>query len=199
MVVALVLLALLATPAAAQTAPGAPGATARWTTGAKDGLGTSTTTASKVWYTLADGVLTEVYYPRVDVADSRALELVVSDGRTFTDRESDGTTHEIELVTDSALIYRQVNTDVQRRYRITKTYITDPLRATVLVDVRFQSLDGGRYSVYALYDPALNNSGRHDSASTSQRRAGGHRRRRGQCARRRRALLGDVQRLRRDQ
>jgi glucan 1,4-alpha-glucosidase len=169
MVVALVLLALLlaAAPAAAQTAPGAPGATARWTTGAKDGLGTSTTTASKVWYTLADGVLTEVYYPRVDVADSRALELVVSDGRTFTDRESDGTTHAIELVTDSALVYRQVNTDIQRRYRITKTYVTDPLRATVLVDVRFQSLDGGRYSVYALYDPALNNSGRHDSGAVS--------------------------------
>jgi glucan 1,4-alpha-glucosidase len=155
-------------PAWAQTAPGAPGATARWTTGAKQGVGTSTTTASKVWFSLAEGVLTEVYYPRVDVADSRALELVVSDGRTFTDRESTDTTHAVELVTDTALVYRQINTDKQRRYRITKTYVTDPLRATVLVDVDFESLDRGRYAVYAVYDPAIDNSGRHDAGSVSR-------------------------------
>src|SRR6185436_15859632 len=86
-------LAVGAAPAAAQQAPGAPGATARWTTGAKQGVGTSAGTASKVWYTLADGVLSEVYYPRVDVADTRALELVVTDGSSFTDRESTDTRH----------------------------------------------------------------------------------------------------------
>jgi glucan 1,4-alpha-glucosidase len=151
----------------ADTAPGAPGATAHWTTGAKQGVGTSVTTASKVWYTLADGTLSEVYYPRVDVADSRALELVVTDGSTFTDRESEDTTHAVEMPSPTALAYRQVNTDKGRRYRITKTYITDPERATVLVDVRFESLDGGSYKVFAIFDPSLANSGRHDSAATS--------------------------------
>ena len=146
-------------PAWAQTAPGAPGATAHWTTGAKQGVGTSTTTGSKVWFSLADGVLSEVYYPRVDVADSRALELVVTDGRTFTDRESTDTTHAVELVTDTALVYKQVNTDKQRRYRITKTYVTDPRQASVLIDVEFKSLDRGRYAVYAVHDPAIDNSG----------------------------------------
>ena len=53
MVVALVLLALLAAPAAAQRARG-PGRDGTWTTGAKQGVGTSTTMASKVWYTLAE-------------------------------------------------------------------------------------------------------------------------------------------------
>lgn len=155
-------------PAWAQTAPGAPGATAHWTTGAKQGVGTSTTTGSNVWFSLADGVLSEVYYPRVDVADSRALELVVSDGKTFTDRESTDTTHAVELVTDTALVYQQVNTDKQRRYRITKTYVTDPSRATVLMDVRFESLDRGKYAVYAVYDPSIDNSGRHDAGSVSR-------------------------------
>ncbi len=76
-------------------------------------------------------------------------------------------THEIDLVTDRALVYRQVNTDKQRRYRITKTFVTDPARACVLIDVDFESLDGGKYAVYAIYDPSLNNSGRHDAGSIS--------------------------------
>ena len=58
-------LALAAAPAAlAANAPGAPGAKATWTPADKDGFGTPTTTASKVWYTLSGGELTEVYYPR---------------------------------------------------------------------------------------------------------------------------------------
>jgi hypothetical protein len=49
---------------AAGVAPGAPGASANWTTGNKQGLGTATTRDSKVWYTLSGGALSEVYFPR---------------------------------------------------------------------------------------------------------------------------------------
>ena len=47
-------------------APGAPGHDAQWTNAGKDGVGTSNTPASKVWFTLQGGALTEVYYPTVD-------------------------------------------------------------------------------------------------------------------------------------
>jgi glucan 1,4-alpha-glucosidase len=151
--------------AAPSTAPGAPGGPSSWTTGAKQGVGTSTTSASKVWYTLAEGVLTEIYYPRVDVADVQDLQLIITDGRSFSDLERDATTHRVELVDPRALIYRQVNTDKDGRYRISKTYAADPRRSTVLVDVRVDSLDGGAYTAYVLYNPSLANSGRHDSAS----------------------------------
>jgi glucan 1,4-alpha-glucosidase len=150
--------------AAGPAAPGAPGGPSSWTTGAKQGLGTATTAASKVWYTLADGVLSEVYYPRVDVADVQDLQLIVTDGATFTDLERDATVHRVELADPRALVYRQVNTDIDGRYRITKTYATDPARATVLIDVRVDSLDGGQYTAFVLYNPSLANSGRHDSA-----------------------------------
>ncbi|HEX2773143.1 MAG TPA: glucan 1,4-alpha-glucosidase [Micromonosporaceae bacterium] len=153
--------------AAISTAPGAPGGPSSWTTGAKQGVGTSTTGASKVWYTLAEGVLTEIYYPRVDVADVQDLQLIVTDGSSFTDLERDATTHRVELADPRALIYRQVNTDKDHRYRITKTYATDPERSTVLIDVRVDSLDGGTYMAYVLYNPSLANSGRHDSASST--------------------------------
>jgi GH15 family glucan-1,4-alpha-glucosidase len=152
--------------AASSPAPGAPGGPSSWTTGAKQGVGTATTDASKVWYTLAEGVLTEVYYPRVDVADVQDLQLIVTDGATFTELERDATTHRVELADPRALIYRQINTDKDQRYRITKTYVTDPARSTVLIDIRVDGLDGGTYSAYVLYNPSLANSGRHDSASS---------------------------------
>src|SRR5437660_367460 len=59
-------------------APGAPGHDAQWTNAGKDGVGTSNTVESKVWFTLRDGALTEVYYPTVDVANTRTLKFVVA-------------------------------------------------------------------------------------------------------------------------
>ena len=41
----------------------------------------------------------------------------------------------------------------------------------MLIDVDFESLDGGKYAVYAIYDPSLNNSGRHDAGIASARGA----------------------------
>jgi glucoamylase len=147
------------------TAPGAPGASANWTTGNKQGLGTDVGTASKVWYTLADGGLSEVYYPRGDRANVRSLELAVTDGSTFVDRESTDATHAVRLDDPRSLTYTQVNTAKSGRYRITKTYVTDPARDSVLVRVRFEPLDGGTYKLFVLYDPAIGNSSLHDTAT----------------------------------
>ena len=55
--VAVAAAALPAAATAATPAPGAPGAVANWTRGDKEGFGTSTTTASKAWFTLAGGEL----------------------------------------------------------------------------------------------------------------------------------------------
>ena len=147
------------------TAPGAPGSKAVWTEADKDGYGTSTTTDSKVWYTIDDGRMTEVYYPDLGTPSARDMQLIVSDGKTFAELETEATTHKVELVDEKALVYRQINTDKDGKYRITKTYVTDPARATVLVDVDFESLSGKPYQVYALYDPSLDNGGDEDSGA----------------------------------
>ena len=68
-------------------APGAPGQAATWSPGDKDGFGTARTTASKVWYTLNDGELSEVFFPRIDTPATRDTQLAVSDGESFADRE----------------------------------------------------------------------------------------------------------------
>ena len=147
--------------------PGWPGASANWTTGNKQGLGTATSAASKVWYTLADGGLSEVYFPRGDTADVRSLEFAVTDGTSFVERESTDTTHVVRLADPRSLTYEQVNTARSGRYRLTKTTITDPARATVLIQVTFEPLTPGSYRLFVLYDPALANSSFHDTASRS--------------------------------
>lgn len=148
-------------------APGAPGISSAWTTGAKNGVGTSTTTNSKVWHTLGQGILNEVYYPRLDVPNVQDMQFVVSDGQSFTELERDATTHRIELVTPNALKYRQINTDKDGRYRITKTYVTDPQRSVLMIRTRFEVLRGGPLQLYALYNPSLDGSGMGDTGATS--------------------------------
>jgi glucoamylase len=153
----LLVTAVAAATAQAQTqnAPGAPGKAADWAPGDKDGFGTSRTLRSKVWYTLNDGELTEVFFPRIDTPATRDTQLVVTDGETFVDREDEDTDHRVELRRTRSPIYRQINTAKSGNYRITKTYVTDPARSAVLVDIRFESLTGEPYDVYVLHDAAL--------------------------------------------
>ena len=108
----LLVLIVLLTPAtaAAKTAPGAPGERALWTAADKDGFGTAHSTKSKVWHTLNGGELTEVYYPRLDTPALRDLQFVVSDGKTFAERETDAASHTIALADTRSLTYRQVTT-----------------------------------------------------------------------------------------
>jgi glucoamylase len=136
-------------------APGAPGKASTWAAGDKDGFGTSRTSRSKVWYTLNDGALTEVFFPRIDTPATRDTQLVVSDGTTFVDREDEDTDREVHLIRARSPVYRQVNTAKSGKYRITKTYVTDPRRSAVLVDIRFEALSGGPYTVYVLHDVGL--------------------------------------------
>src|SRR6201986_8387 len=64
-------------PGTAATAPGAPGAASYFDLARKDCLGTSAGTGSKVWYTVADGVLSDVYEPTIDNTDVSTLQYVV--------------------------------------------------------------------------------------------------------------------------
>src|SRR5947209_17883758 len=110
-------------------APGAPGHDAQWTSAGKDAVGTSNTTDSKVWFTLRGGVMTEVYYPTVDVANTRTLEFAVA-GCGGLSLESEAAAHRVEVLDPQSLSFRQVSeTDA---YTIAKTYTTDPERPVVL-------------------------------------------------------------------
>jgi glucoamylase len=138
----------------------AQGVDAHWPTAAKNGFGTSASGTSKVWFTLANGVMTELFFPTLDVPNVQIMQMQVAiDGKIETELED--TFHRVEPIRD-ALTFRQINSAKSGEYTITKTYITDPRRNTVLIDIHFDSRARAQLSVY--YDPSLNNSGMHDSA-----------------------------------
>ena len=61
-------------------APGGPGIEPRWTSSAKSGIGTSASASSRVWFTISHGILNEIYFPRVDIANTRDPGFMVADG-----------------------------------------------------------------------------------------------------------------------
>ena len=59
---------------------GGPGALSHFDLARKDCVGTARNGTSKVWYTVADGVLSDVYSPTIDNTNVETLQYVVTDG-----------------------------------------------------------------------------------------------------------------------
>lgn len=142
-------------------APGGPGIPPRWTSSAKTGIGTALNRSSRVWFTLSHGILNEVYFPRVDMACTRDMGLIVTDGVDFFSEEKRDCKFENMPVEPGVPAYRLVNSHVGGRYRIEKEVFADPHRNVVVQKVKFvpltDSLDN--YRVYALLAPHLGNIG----------------------------------------
>jgi glucoamylase len=131
----------------------AQGGDAHWPTAAKNGFGTSNTLASKVWFTLADGVMTEVFYPTLDMPSVKTLQFKVVMS-TKIENEVDDTLHRLDLPNPSSLMFRQVNRAKTGAYTISKTYVTDPRRSSVLIRVEFDT--STNVQLYVNYDPLSN-------------------------------------------
>jgi glucoamylase len=151
---------------AAGVAPGSPGANATWNESNLQGFADSLGSASKVWYTLGDGELENVFYPETDTPSTFGLQYLVTDGSTFTDTETGSTTHAISLVDPTSLVWQQVNTATSGDYKITKTYIADPARSVVLIQTTFDNLSSAPLQLYADYLPQLNNDGMGNTGGT---------------------------------
>ena len=167
--------ALPVRPRAKPPAPGAPGAPHKWAPADKHGFGTAHQLASKAWFTLRQGSLSEIYYPNLSTPGFRGLQFAVSDGKGLLQRETvdddprhieplaSGVTSRVESVPGS-LEFRQVTEGTG--WRLTKTWITDPARATVLAHVRFESLTGKPLQLYVLADPAPGDDGKDDRGTS---------------------------------
>jgi glucoamylase len=167
--VATALLPAAAAAAAEPAAPGAPGAAPTFTPADKHGFGTARAARSRVWFTLRSTTMTEAYYPDLGTPATRDLELVVSDG-SRVERESTDATGQVAMLDGArSLTYRQVTTSKSGRWRATKTYVTDPVRNTVMVDVTLTALENRRLRAWVLFDPQLSNDGRDDRGDTRHR------------------------------
>lgn len=143
--------------------PGAPGVRAPYAPADKQGFGTAKSAASPVWFTLGHGGTTELFYPNLSTPASRTLQLVVSDGETFAQRLSDVPTR-TEPIDAKTPSYRQISTG--DGWTATTTYVTDPARASVLVDFSLRSLSGEPLQAYAIHEPTLSKDGSDDEGGS---------------------------------
>ncbi|WP_428613629.1 glycoside hydrolase family 15 protein [Shewanella sp.] len=179
----------VAAAASLNIAPGAPGAEPTWAFSGKTGIGTSyepyVTTeqsagryldtqanpVSRVWFSLAQGVLTETMYGLIHNAQLKEAQFIIA-GNGFVDTEKENTITSIDyLHKDDAgrplsLAYKVVNKDIEGKYQIEKHFFTDPDRDSLVMKVFFTAFEPG-ITPYLYVNPHIDNSGANDIASVS--------------------------------
>ncbi len=166
--------------------PGAPGTSSNWSYAGKQGIGTSyeqyvdkqyedggaTGTISKVWFSLAQGIVTETAFGEIDQAQIKDLEFLVT-GNDFFDEEKVDTNSTVDyLYRDSSErplspAYRLVNRDQEDKYTIEKHIFTDPDRQTLFTRVIFTANEDN-ITPYVLVNPHMANTGNGDVAFVSE-------------------------------
>ena len=164
------------------SAPGAPGKPSLWSYSGKTGIGTSyekytddgysdsgsTGTLSKVWFSVAQGVLTETMYGLIHEAQLQELQFFIQ-GSDFLDEEKRDTISTIDYLHKDpqgrplSLAYKIVNKDKDGKYEIEKHIFTDPDSQALMMRVRFHALAEG-VTPYMYVNPAIANTGSNDSA-----------------------------------
>ena len=165
------------------------GAPAVWASSMKQGIGASyekyaealigfghpdTGPLSKVWFSLAEGIVTETAFGLIHEAQLKDLQFLVtgSAGNGFFDEERVDTTHSVTyLHTDTGTAqgrplspaFRIVNEDKDGKYRIEKHVFTDPSRQTLFMRVFFTAGEDG-ITPYLLVNPRIGNTGVEDVA-----------------------------------
>ena len=137
---------------------GKPGIEPRWTHSNKDGAGTAYSASSHLWFTIWNGIVTEVYYPTVDRPQIRDLQFLITDGKTFFHEEKRDLTVHVERISDHALGYRCTNADPDGRYTIVKEMIGDPHLPCLLMRTRITAKESAFLAglkIFALCAPHL--------------------------------------------
>jgi len=148
---------------AVNVAPGAPGAPSYFDLARKDCVGTAAGPGSKVWYTVAGGVLSDVYEPTIDNTNVSTLQYIVTDGATFTDLQTRDMSYAV-TADASGMSCTVTSTDAAHGFQLVTTYLTDPARDTVVLRTQLRdaphshaSLGGLR--LYARVDAHVNGNG----------------------------------------
>jgi len=161
---------------AASAAPGAPGSMSYFDLARKDCVGTARNTTSKVWFTVADGVLSDTYWPTIDATNVHTLQYLVSDGHSFTDVQTDPSQMSYRVLPDpTGMSCTIVASSTAHHYKILTTYITDPGRDAVLMRTSFYGPRGDH--LYVRLDPLAGGTGGgadQNASATNPENAGGN-------------------------
>ncbi|HKE40120.1 MAG TPA: glucodextranase DOMON-like domain-containing protein [Casimicrobiaceae bacterium] len=144
--------------ARAQPAPDGPGSVSHHAVARKDCFGTARNTISKVWYTVAGGVLSDVYYPTIDNSNVETLQYIVTDGSTFTDLQARDMSYTVRALDPGGIECRVTTSAKSGKYQIITDYVTDPARNALLARVSFEPQVKGLH-LYVRFDPSVNGNG----------------------------------------
>lgn len=104
----------------------------RWTSARKDMVGT-TLGASRLWFSVAQGIISEVYYPRLDIPQVKDLGFIVADGQGFWQELSSLPGYTLEFVAPGIPVltihHRHALFNLQLRI------CPDPQRDVLLLDI----------------------------------------------------------------
>ncbi len=145
---------------AAAVAPGGPGSLSYFDLARKDCVGTARNTSSRVWFTVADGVLSDTYWPNVDATNVHTLQYLVTDGSTFTDLQTRDMTYKVvpdPTGMSCTVVATPDKANAAHGYRITTTYIADAARNAVLMRTKFEGPRADR--LYVRLDPLAGGTG----------------------------------------
>lgn len=116
-------------------APGGPGAPPMWGPGRKMAFGAAPGSRSKLWYTLADGALSEVFFPFLDRVALHELRFFVSAGGAPPVDDSFDGQHSISWLLPGVPAFRVDTT--HHEYRLTKEFFSDPEENALLIAATF--------------------------------------------------------------
>ena len=151
------------TPSA--TAPGGPGGQSYLDLARKDCFATAHSTTSKVWFTVADGVLSDTFSPTIENSNVNTLQYVVTDGRSFTDMQQRDMTYTVSSPDRSGMVCQVTSRDPDHGFALVTDYLTDPARSSVVMHTTLEPLHGtataalDRLKVYVRYDAQIDNTG----------------------------------------
>ncbi|MEO6801928.1 MAG: glycoside hydrolase family 15 protein [Granulicella sp.] len=150
-------------PKTPKRAKGKPGAKPRWTSGAKTLVGTAASSRSRIWYTIGNGILNEIYFPDVDQANTRSVRFLVTDASGFFSDEEWDATHEVQWL-ETGIPSCKIQTRCKLgKYTLEKEIITDPIRDTLMMRIHFRpSVPGLR--LYLFVDVHMGDRGADNSA-----------------------------------
>ena len=149
-----------ATRPVSSAAPGAPGTMSHFGLARKDCVGTARNTTSKVWFTVAGGVLSDVYFPTIDTTNIETVQYIVTDGSTFTDLQTRDTTYTVESLDDSGMSCRVTSVAKNGKYTLVTDYVTDPRRNSVAMETTLKPARGVKnLSIYVRMDATVNGNG----------------------------------------
>ena len=150
-------------PKTAKRATGKPGAKPRWSSGAKTLVGTAASSRSRIWYTIGNGILNEIYFPDVDQANTRSVRFLVTDDSGFFSDEEWDARHIVRWI-EAGIPSCCIETHCKMgRYTIRKEIITDPVRDTLMMRVRFRPSKAG-LKLYLFVDVHMGDRGSDNNA-----------------------------------